>query len=226
MLDPLVAPEALDEIGFAGEVSATATLLHLAAGEGLAAEHPYLRVKAIEALGRLRDAEATTLLQEMLGGRQLFTAARARELKLSAAQALLNIDPARATLRPSGEFSPRELGMGPLPPGESDWVRQRRYPRVQPARGLRAVATTSKGRFDVGIERISLGGGLLAPDRRLPRAGDVVLEWQAGLHRVRSQVVMRDTPGKEVGFEVLDIALDSRSRLRKMILDNAPAVPA
>lgn len=223
LLDPLVAPEALDEIGFAGDASASGILLQLAAGQGLAAEHPYMRVKAIEALGRLRNVDAVALLRQIIGDRQFFTAARDRELKLSAAQALITIDPVQASALPNREFSPRELGMGALPAGETDWVRQRRYPRIQPAKGLRAVAITSKGKFEIDIERISLGGGLLASDRRLPRAGEVWLEWQAGLHRVRTQAIIRDTPTKEVGFEVLDIALDSRSRLRKMIVEHAPA---
>ena len=224
-LDPLLLPAALDEIGFAGDASTAGSLMELAAGEGLAKNNPYVRVKAMEALVRLGAVDATSLLAEVLEGRRgLFGSRRSRELQVTAAGALLNMDPERTTaLLTRGGFTSQELAVGALPVTPSDWVRQRRYPRVQPARPLSALAITSKGRCAVDVQRLSLGGGLIAVDQRLPRSGEATLEWQLGLYRLRSHVVLRHLGAREVAFEVLDMDLDGRGRLRRMVMDHTPA---
>ena len=223
ILDPLVAPEALDEIGLAGEQISPTLLLEMAEGAGLASGHEYLRIKAIEALGRLREASAAAVLEGIVSARGLTKLTRPRELRLVAAQALALIDPERvnAILSETG-FSGEELGAGALPSQNSDWVRQRRYPRVQPTKALPMVAITPKGRHNVGISRISLGGGLLDADRRLPRTGDAVLEWQSGFSRLRTHVVLRELPTREMAFEVVDIDFEGRGRLRKVVVDYLP----
>ena len=227
VLDPLVAPEALDEIGLSGCALSPALLLEMAAGNGLASGHEYLRVKAIEALGRLREASATRLLEDLVSARGLLKLTRPRELRLVAAQALASIDPERTVsiLAETG-FAPQELQVGALPSGDTDWVRQRRYPRIEPARNMSVLAITQKGRYSIGVSRISLGGGLLAGDRRLPRTGDAVLEWQSGFTRLRGHVVLRELANREMAFEVVNMDLDGRGRLRKMIVDYWPASSA
>ncbi|MBZ5630850.1 MAG: hypothetical protein LAO06_18495 [Acidobacteriia bacterium] len=224
-LDPLLLPEALDEVGFAGDATVAGSLMELAAGEGLAKNRPYVRVKAMEALGRLGAVDATSLLAEVLEGRRgLFGKRRSRELQVTAAGALLNVDPERTPwLLKRGGFTSQELAVGALPATSSDWVRQRRYPRVQPARPLSALAITSKGRCAVDVQRLSLGGGLIAVDQRLPRGGEATLEWQLGLYRLRSHVVLRHLGSREIAFEVLDMDLDGRGRLRRIVMDHTPA---
>ncbi len=224
VLDPLVAPEALDEIGLCGEQVSPTLLLEMAAGEGLANGHEYLRVKAIEALGRLREASATEVLESLASAKGLSKLTRPRELRLVAAQALALIDPERVeSLLDETGFAAQELRVGALPASHSDWVRQRRYPRIQPTKNLSMLAITPKGRYSVGVTRLSLGGGLLNPDRRLPRTGDAVLEWQSGFSRMRSHVVLRELTSREMAFEVVDIDLDGRGRLRKMLIDYLPS---
>jgi len=223
-IDPLLLPEALDEIGFSADVTASGRLMEMAAGEGLAKDRPFVRLKAIEALGRVGASDATPMLMEMLAPRGLFASRRSRELQLTAARALITMDPERtgAVYGESG-IGPQELAVGALQAIESDWVRQRRYPRVSPDQPLRALALTPKGKCFVDVQRLSLGGGLIVPDQRLPKGGDIVLEWQSGLHRLRSHVVLRHLPTRELAFEVVDMDLDGRGRLRKMVLDHAPA---
>jgi uncharacterized membrane protein YgcG len=223
-LDPLLLPVTLDEIGFAGDVSAAGKLMELAAGEGLAKDHPLVRLKAIEALGRVGSPDAISLLAEMLVPRRLFASRRSRELQLTAARALLSMDPERAAaVYTQGGIGPQELAVGALGATESDWVRQRRYPRVQPAHAISALAITGKGKCAVDVEALSLGGGLIASDSRLPRGGEAVLEWQSGLHRLRGHVVLRHLATRELAFEVLDIDMDGRGRLRRMVMDHTPA---
>ena len=73
------------------------------------------------------------------------------------------------------------------------------------------------------VEALSLGGGLIASDSRLPRGGEAVLEWQSGLHRLRGHVVLRHLATRELAFEVLEIDMDGRGRLRRMVMDHTPA---
>jgi len=49
-----------------------------------------------------------------------------------------------------------------------------------------------------------------------------VLEWQAGFSRLRGHVVLRELPNREMAFEVVNMDLDGRGRLRKMIVDYWP----
>jgi len=222
-IDPLLLPEALDEIGFAGDASTAGTLMEMAAGEGLAKDRPLVRLKAIEALGRVGTPDATSMLAEMLAPRGLFASRRSRELQLTVARALVSIDPERAaSVYAQGGIGPQELAVGALGATESDWVRQRRYPRVQPARAISALAITPKGKCAVDVQRLSLGGGLIASDARLPRGGEVVLEWQSGLHRMRSHVVLRHLATRDLAFEVLDIDMEGRGRLRRIVMDHTP----
>ncbi len=223
VLDPLVSPEALDEIGLAGGELSPTLLLEMAAGNGLAGGHDYLGLKAIEALGRLREPSAIPLLEQLVCARGIFKLTKPRELRLVAAQALCLIDPERvSSLLTETGFTLHELQVGALPSGHSEWVRQRRYPRIEPSRNMSVLAITQKGRYSVGISRISLGGGLLATDRRLPRSGDAVLEWQSGFSRLRGHVVLRELPSHEIAFELVNIDLDGRGRLRKLIVDYWP----
>ena len=146
------------------------------------------------------------------------------ELQLTVARALVSMDPQRAaSVYAQGGIGPQELAVGALGATESDWVRQRRYPRVQPTRAISALAITPKGKCAVDVQTLSLGGGLLASDGRLPRGGEVVLEWQTGLHRLRSHVVLRHLATRDLAFEVLDIDMDGRGRLRRMVMDHTPA---
>ncbi|MGZ4838688.1 MAG: hypothetical protein ACXVZR_09075, partial [Terriglobales bacterium] len=64
---------------------------------------------------------------------------------------------------------------------------------------------------------------LISAEHRLPRGGEAVLEWQVGLSRLRTHVLLRHLPTREIAFEVLDIDMDGRSRLRRMVMDHAPA---
>lgn len=218
-MDALIIPEALDEIGMAGDPVAAGALLEMAEGEGRAKGEPYIRVKSIEALGRLREASATDALMAVAQPAK-FWVLKPRELRLTATQALLQIDPEReADLVAFSGFSKNELYMGALAARSGEWLRQRRYPRVAPPAGLSVVATTANARCNVGVQRISLGGGLLSRDSHMPRCGEATVEMRLGLQRLCSRVLLRDLPTREVAYEVLDMDLEGRGRLRKLLLE-------
>jgi hypothetical protein len=91
--DIMVLPLALDEIGMCGDQGTASKLLRLAEGDILPQGGDYLRVKAIEALGRMRASEATGHLRRFVETRKAFGWAYPEEIRMAAAQALMKLDP-------------------------------------------------------------------------------------------------------------------------------------
>ena len=145
-LDALIRPLAVDEIGMSGEQSADMRLLRLAEGDLPSDGTDYLRLKAIEALGRLRTAGAEAVLRKVAEARKAFRWANPSELRLVAAQAMEKIDPewVRNFMSKSGlslaEFSIEPLDSDP----ESSAIRQRRYPRLRLEHPVSATTTNLK----------------------------------------------------------------------------------
>ena len=88
LLDSVIRPLAVDEIGMAGEQSADMRLLRMAEGDLPSGGTEYLRLKAIEALGRLRTTSAEVLLRKISEARKAFRWANPSELRVVAAQAM------------------------------------------------------------------------------------------------------------------------------------------
>src|ERR1700741_2622754 len=72
VLDPGVLPEAVDEIGMSGDLTAGAPLIAMARPGDAASRSPFVQLKAIESLGRLRDMEAVSILREILEAKKTF----------------------------------------------------------------------------------------------------------------------------------------------------------
>ncbi len=217
-LDTLIVPEASDEIGLNGNANQSVALLDLAVGQNAAAHSQFVQLKAIEAIGRLRIGGAEELLTELLLQKSIFGYAQPRELRVAAMQALQKINPDRArSLQLKAGLDEQELSIRPLDATTNgDWVRQRRYQRVVPGSTIMATAVTAKGRCPVALERISLGGGLATRNGRGQFGGEATLEMNLGMRQLRSRVLIREAP-VGVMFEIADIGMDERSRLRKLI---------
>src|SRR5688572_2058251 len=71
-LDSMALPLALDEIGMCADSECAPKLLRLAEGEILTDGPAYLRVKAIEALGRMRAPAAAEHLRHFVEARKFF----------------------------------------------------------------------------------------------------------------------------------------------------------
>ncbi|MGZ4815747.1 MAG: hypothetical protein ACXVZV_10075, partial [Terriglobales bacterium] len=132
-------------------------------------------------------------------------------------QALEHINPDRAQyiLAKSG-LDDTELRVRPLDAGDVNWVRQRRYARVIPNGPISAATITSRGKCAVALERISLGGGYASRNGRAQVGNEALLEMQMGFRSIRSRVLIREAQAGMM-FEIADIGLEERGKLRKLI---------
>jgi hypothetical protein len=87
-VDPLAMPLVIDEVGMTGDREALGRLLTIANGDLPADGAQYLRVKALEALGRLRAPEAMNTLRRIVEAKKIFGWANPQELRIAAFQAL------------------------------------------------------------------------------------------------------------------------------------------
>jgi hypothetical protein len=221
LFDPAVLPALTDEIGATSDPLATVRLLRLAQGELPPAASPYVQVKAIEALSRLRDTHAAPLLHELLSARGLLGWKHPRELRIVAAQALLKLEPGFLVPAKSG-LTPLELKLAPLDPDPArGWLRYRRYFRIVPEHALPASLQTSRGRCGVMIDLLSLGGGKGEREGRLNPGTEATLNLQIGLRNLSSRVLVREADDDNMAFEIIHINHDDRFRLRRLLLDQA-----
>lgn len=221
MLDSLVLPEAVDEIGMSGDRTTSQPLIVMAAAGITEARSPLIQVKAIEALARLREPEAAPVLLRLVEDKKLFKYVHPRELRIAAAQALCKIDPdfGPAIAEKRGIDS-AEMQIAPLDPSPQwPWNRFRRYERVVPMRTFPAVASSSWGKSNLMIRELSLGGGVARKEDALRLGSEATLELHNGMRNLRTQVMIRPAAASEVSFEIVDIALEERSKLRRILAD-------
>jgi hypothetical protein len=218
-LDPLIQPLAIDEIGMTGEKTADMRLLRIAEGDLPPGATSYLRLKAIEALGRLRVEKAETVLRNVLEARKAWRWFHPSELRLVAAQALekLDSDWARGFIPNSGlsaaEFSIEILDSDP----NSSAIRQRRYPRLRLEHPVSATTTNLRENCRIEIPEMALGGGVAVCDQSL-HPGSVVEIRLNSEKPVRAQTIVRDANTQARAFEVVDMDLDERAKLRRLLV--------
>jgi hypothetical protein len=222
ILDPLVLPEAVDEIGMSGDLTATPPLSAMAQPGEAALRSPFVQLKAIESLGRLRNDEAASALREIVEAKKTFGWVHPRELRIAAAQALSKIDPRYSSqmLANSG-LEPAELAIAPLDLAPAcPWVRQRRYERMALPRAVPATIGSSWGKSRIMIRELSLGGGMGTKEDNLRIGSEADLEISQGMRsRIRAHVLLRRARVNEVGFEIVSTDLESRYRLRRLLVD-------
>jgi hypothetical protein len=228
ILDPLVLAEAVDEIGMSGDMTATPPLIAMATPGEAASRSPYVQLKAIESLGRLKDTEAVRTLRDILEAKKTFGFVHHRELRIAAAQALAKTDPRYSSqvLSDSG-LEPAEMAIAPLDMAPAcPWVRQRRYERLVLARTVYGLLGSSWGKSRIQIRELSLGGGMGTKEDNLRIGSEADLEISIGLRsKIRAHVLLRRARVNEVGFEIVSTDLESRYRLRRLLveaLDHAP----
>ena len=227
LLDPLALPLALDEIGMCGDVESAPKLLRLAEGEILPESSEYLRVKAIEALGRMRAPAAAGHLRRFVEARKTFGWTYPEEIRVAAAQALLKLDPAwiQAFLPHSG-LDDHTLSMAPLDPiPERDFVRHRRYRRIRLPRQVPAIISSARGKYSSAISVLSLDGGLLSGDIQIPVGTEATLKIPAGLRSISMQAVVRFVRSQQAGFETVGMGLEDRAKLRRLLVSLNSANP-
>jgi hypothetical protein len=218
-VDPSVMPLILDEIGMSGEDACVDRLARFAAGAVPESAGLYLRIKAIEALGRLRAAQAAPVLHAILEERKFLGWVHPEELRIVAAQALERIDPNwTLSFLPRSGLSPNDLALAPLDTSSRPThIRQRRYQRVRLAAGLPATCQAENESSRLEILALGLGGGMAQTDRHLQPATPATLKLQAGRRSFKAGVVMRDSRAQLVAFEIIAIDFAERLKLRRLL---------
>jgi hypothetical protein len=224
MLDPVLLPLAIDEIGLSEDASCIPTLLHMAEGDASRSSGPFVRLKAVEALGRLKAHEAAELLRGIAGARHMFHWSNPAELRLAAVQSLAKIEPDWAgDFAPRSGFSDTELSLAPLDAlPNAKYFRRRRYSRLRLSHPTTAIAAVGHDSYRLEIRGLSLSGGIAVGEKHLPPGTLVSMRIGTGLRPIRAQVLMRDARAQGLGFEIADMDLDERARLRKLLVENKP----
>jgi HEAT repeats len=209
---------ALDEIGMSGDPAAIPWLVHLAEADK-GADGPFLRLKAIEALGRLRAREAVPALRRIVEAKQAWRWMYPSELRIVAMQVLAKIDPdwLQAFVPRSGleaaYLSFPALDRDP----DASGIRQRRYPRLRLVNPVSAATTNLKQNNRLEIQSLNLGGGIATVDRHLPSGTMLTLRINPRFRSIQAQVFVRDARERTMAFEIAEISMEDRSRLRRLL---------
>jgi hypothetical protein len=221
-VDPLIMPLVVDEAGMTEDREALPRLLTLADGDLPVGAAPYLRVKAVEALGRVKAAESINALKRILEARKIFGWVHPQELRIAALLALEKLDAAWVReYQPKSGIEQDDLKLAPLEvPRNSKFVRHRRHRRVRLQKSIAAVSTNLKQNCRLDIKTASLSGGLATTNMHLAPGTQVQLRMQVGLRNLQATALMRDYRAQDMSFEIVDITLEERTKFRKLLLEN------
>ena len=221
-VDPLIMPLVVDEAGMTEDREALGRLLTLADGDLPAGAAAYLRVKAIEGLGRIKAPESANALKRILEARKIFGWVHPQELRIAALQALEKLDPQWVKeFLPKSGIAQDDMKLAPLEvPHNSKFVRHRRHMRVRLQKSISAVSTNLKQNCHLDIKTASLSGGLATTDMHLAPGTQVQLRLQLGLRNLQATALMRDYRAQDMSFEIVDIGMEERTKFRKFLLEN------
>lgn len=206
---PLVVPMMIDQIGLAQETTAIPQLMEIAAGEHEILRDQFVRIKAIEALGRMRASEAAELLRQLAEGREGLAYTEPSGLRAAAEDALALIEnrPASARVRAAYEAAAQSSANFAVP---------RRYVRVPLESPLRAHIEGPQPAL-ARVKTISLGGAYLESPRRLTPGDSIRLEVRSGLRKINCTAVVRNTGPDGNGIEFVHMKDEDRDKLRKLV---------
>ena len=206
---PMVVPMMIDQLGLAQEATAVPQLMEIAAGEHESLRDQFVRIKAIEALGRLRATEAAELLRTLVESREGLTYAEPAGLRAAAEDALALIEN-----RPS--FKQAAAAFGAPGQSSSGYVIPRRYTRVPLDSPLRAQIEGAPAGL-ARVKTISLGGAYLESPRKLSVGDSIKLEVRAGLRKINFTAVVRNIGPDGSGVEFVHMRDEDREKLRKLV---------
>jgi hypothetical protein len=218
-VDPLVMPLVIDEIGVSADREALGRLLTIVDGDLPIGAGQYLRVKAVEALGRIPATESVAALKRVAGGKKVFGWTHSQELRIAALQALEKLDLGWAQeFLPKSGIENEDLTLAPLSIlANSKFVRQRKHTRVRLRKPLTAVSTNLKDNCRMEIKTASLTGGVATISRHLAPGTQVQLRLQLGLRSLQATALMRDYRAQDMAFDIVDMNLDERTKYRRLL---------
>jgi hypothetical protein len=206
---PMVVPMMIDQLGLAQETTAVPQLMEIAAGEHESLRDQFVRIKAIEALGRMRAGEAAELLRTLSESREGLAYAEPAGLRAAAEDALALIEN-----RPS--FKQAAAAFGAPAQSSSGYVIPRRYTRVPLDSPLRAHIEGAPAGL-ARVKTISLGGAYLESPRKLSVGDSIKLEVRAGLRKINFTAVVRNIGPDGSGVEFVHMREEDREKLRKLV---------
>ncbi len=226
-LDAMVLPQAIDEIGMSGDRTTVPPLMVMAEAGEAEGRSAIIQIKAVESLGRLREPESIPVLRGLLESKKMWKWSNHRELRIAAAQALAKIDPRYASqVMSDSNLAPGELAIAPLDAAPAcPWVRQRRYERIVLRKTLSAIISSSWGKSSILLRELSLGGGMGTKEDNLRVGSEANIDISTGVRHIRGQVLLRRARVNEVGFEIVNTDLESRFRLRAILMEAVERAP-
>lgn len=206
---PLVVPMMIDQIGLAQEATAVPQLMEIAAGEHEILRDQFVRIKAIEALGRMRASEAAELLRMLAEGRDGLTYSEPSGLRAAAEDALAMIQnrPSSARVRAAFEAAAQS---------SASYVIPRRYVRVPLESPLRAHIDGGQAGL-ARVKTISLGGAYLESPKKLTVGDSIKLEVRSGLRKINFTAIVRNIGPDGNGVEFVHMRDEDREKLRKLV---------
>jgi hypothetical protein len=206
---PLVVPMMIDHIGLAHEISAVPHLMDIAAGGHELFRDQFVRIKAIEALARMRITEAAGMLRQICEKRDGLAYAEPAGVRAVAADALalLGDRPASPQVRSAYEHS-SQAGV--------TFVVPRRYARIPLESPLRAHIEGGQSSM-ARVKSISLGGAYLESLKKLNVGDTIQLEVRSGLRKIHFTAVVRNAGPDGNGVEFVHMKSDDRDKLRKLV---------
>ena len=206
---PMVVPMMLDQIGVAQETGAAPLLLEIAAGGNEGLRDVFARIKAIEALGRMRVTEAADLLRQILRQRHGLTHVEPAGLRAAAEEALALIENRPSSARVRAAYEALEKASLSFP-------RPRRYLRIPlSAPFVAQIEGSSSG--SARVRTISLGGAFLESKRQLAVGNSIRVEIRAGLRRIHGTAVVRNVALDGGGVEFVHMRQEDREKLRRLV---------
>jgi PilZ domain len=207
---PLVVPMMIDQIGIGQETTAVPMLMEIAAGEHETLRDQFVRIKAIEALGRLRAFEAVELLHILAGKREGLTFVEPAGLRAAAEDALALMEESPASARARAAFEPVAAPLG-------NFVVPRRYARIPLESPLRAQIGSQQTMSMARVKTISLGGAYLESPNRLSLGDSIQLEVRSGLRKIHFTAIVRNIGPDGGGVEFVHMKDEDRDKLRKLV---------
>jgi hypothetical protein len=204
-----VMPSMLDHIALAGDTSAAPRLIEIAEGKVDAMRDLFVRIKAIETIGRLRAEQAAPMLRALMRGRSGLTHEEPAGLRSAAEEALALIEnrPGSARLRASKEAAAQL---------SANFERPRRYMRFRLSPPLPAkIAGLHEA--EAVVHSIALGGAMIETAQPLTCGETVRLEMRAGIRRISVTSMIRSARAQGYGIEFIHMKQADRERLRRFV---------
>ncbi len=206
----LVTPGMIDQIGLVGDATAIPRLIEIATGEVERLSDVFIRIKAIEALGRMKAASAAALLRNLVRNRSGLTYVEPAGLRSAAEDALALVEDR------SGSLSLRTRAESAQRVPNVPFAQPRRYLRVVLDDPLDAKLEGQRAQT-ARVRSIALGGALLESSIPFVLGESLRIEIHAGFDKIRATAVVRSVSAKGCGVEFVHMRQEDREKLRRRI---------